>query len=98
MASSLSRSDAYLPIRGVSVIVCAVLLLAAVQARAQPIPIAVAEFDYVDTSGEPRDQRAEHAVRLEAFAKSIRADLERSGKYRVVTLSCRQPPCSAARS
>jgi hypothetical protein len=62
---------------------------------AAPIAIAVADFDYTDTSGEALDQKAEHKARLDAFTGSIRADLARDGRYRVVKLDCPQPPCSA---
>jgi len=31
--------------------------------KAPPIPIAVADFDYFDTSGEPTNQQAEHQAR-----------------------------------
>jgi hypothetical protein len=73
-----------------------VLASAEVEATApQPIPIAVAEFDYRDTSGETRDQRAEHAARLEAFARMIRADLEKSGRFRIVPIACGEGPCAA---
>ena len=64
--------------------------------KAPPIPIAVADFDYFDTSGEPTNQRAEHQARLQAFADAIRADLERDGRYRVVALSCPKTRCAAA--
>lgn len=67
-------------------------------AATEPIPIAVAEFDYRDTSGEVRDQQAEHAARLEAFTRMIRADLEESGRYRIVPLTCPEPPCTAGRA
>jgi hypothetical protein len=65
-------------------------------AKAPPIPIAVADFDYFDTSGEPADQQAQHQARLQALASAIRADLERDGRYRVVTLACPQTRCTAA--
>src|SRR5262245_16482691 len=61
----------------------------------EKIPIAVAEFDYRDSSGEPEDQRAKHAAQLESFANSVRAGLESSGKYRVVPLTCEPAPCRA---
>ena len=66
------------------------------EVKAPPIPIAVADFDYFDTSGEPTNQQAEHQARLKAFADAIRADLERDGRYRVVALSCPQTRCAAA--
>ncbi|MFZ2156091.1 MAG: DUF2380 domain-containing protein [Bradyrhizobium sp.] len=63
--------------------------------RARPIPIAVADFDYIDTSGEPTDQRAKHLARLQAFVSAVRADLEHDGRYQVVTLVCPQSRCAA---
>jgi len=65
------------------------------QPAAAPITIAVADFDYTDTSGEAIDQQAAHQSRLKAFTGSIRADLARDGRYRIVDLRCPQPPCSA---
>jgi hypothetical protein len=62
------------------------------------IAVAVADFDYKDTSGEPRDQTAEHAERLEMFGLGMRADLASSGKYRIVPITCGSSPCSAAQS
>ena len=76
------------------------VLIGAAPARsgesASPVVIAVADFDYTDTSGEKIDQRAEHKARLDAFTGAIRADLARDGRYRIVALTCPQPPCSAA--
>jgi hypothetical protein len=66
--------------------------------NAGQIPIAVADFDYTDTSGEVGNQQAEHAARLQAFARMIRTDLAFSGKYRVVALTCAPAPCSAGRT
>jgi hypothetical protein len=65
------------------------------EAKAAPIPIAVADFDYTDTSGEPVSQQAEHQARLQAFVGAIRSALEHDGRYRVVALACPQPPCTA---
>jgi hypothetical protein len=72
--------------------------LAAVRAdeeAAAPPVIAVADFDYADTSGEVRDQQADHAVRLVTLASTLRADLGRSATYRVVALPCEAGHCSA---
>lgn len=78
----------------------AICLLAATRAGAQDaaIPLAIAEFDYSDTSGEMGDQRAAHAERLTAFADLLRKQLAASGRYRIVELACADPPCSAART
>jgi hypothetical protein len=63
---------------------------------AAEITVAVAEFDYTDTSGEARDQTADHAARLKAFAEGIRSGLANGGgKYRVVKLDCPETACSA---
>jgi hypothetical protein len=62
------------------------------------VPMAVADFDYVDTSGEVRDQRVEHEGRLQTFMRAIRDDLARSGQYRIVPLVCSQAPCPAVGS
>lgn len=79
----------------------AILLFAApagAQSPAQPKPIAIVDFDYVDTSGEAQDQTAKHQALLQAFVGSLRENLARSEKYRVVSLSCQPEPCSIART
>ena len=73
-----------------------VLALLPAQAMAAPREIAVAPFVYTDTSGEPRDQRAEHEARLAAFGEQVRADLEGDGGYHVTLLGCGAKPCSDA--
>jgi Protein of unknown function (DUF2380) len=55
---------------------------------------AVAEIDYVDTSGEVIDQSADHRRRLGAFEASLRSDLTASGKLRSVVLDCPPNACS----
>ena len=61
---------------------------------ATPITIAVADFDYVDTSGEVRDQSAEHRARMASFAELIREKLGAQGDFRVLPLACAEPPCT----
>lgn len=87
---------------------CRWLALALVVTAGVPVPaerawagdgrptVAVAAFDYSDTSGEPRDQGAQHAARLRAFAEGLRADLQASGRYDVVPLPCGEAACAAA--
>jgi hypothetical protein len=48
-------------------------LLSPLCLSAEPLTIAVADFDYVDTSGEVKDQRAEHKARVAKFAELVRA-------------------------
>jgi hypothetical protein len=69
----------------------------AATARAQaggPVTVAVAEFDYVDTSGEPADQTAVHRARVADFAAKVRRRLAEQG-YEVRPLSC-VDACTAA--
>jgi hypothetical protein len=62
--------------------------------QAQGAVIAVIDFGYSDTSGEPRDQRKEHETQLAAFMNGLRRDLGRAGSFRVVEPTCRPEPCS----
>jgi Protein of unknown function (DUF2380) len=50
--------------------------------------IAIADFGYVDTSGEPRDQTSEHAARLAAFVSALKADLVARQQWRLAALDC----------
>jgi hypothetical protein len=80
---------------------CLALVVAAVfaaggQSRAQgeaPV-LAVAEIQYIDTSGEVADQTADHFRRLREFEASLRTDLVASGKVRNVALDCPPNACS----
>jgi hypothetical protein len=69
---------------------------AATESAPSPLPIAVLDLVYVDTSGEARDQTQEHAARIRHFSDALRSDLERSGKFRIVTARCGSAPCSAS--
>ena len=64
-----------------------------VHAEEKPV-IAVANFDFVDTSGEPRDQSREHQERLGAFSEYLRQQLTVGGA-RIVPLSCQSSQCTA---
>ncbi len=56
--------------------------------------LAVAEIQYMDTSGEVIDQSADHFRRLREFEASLRTDLVASGKVRNVALDCPPAACS----
>ena len=81
---------------------CAVFMLSASawadDPQSRTIPIAVADFDYVDTSGEANNQQDQHQARLQTFVRTIRADLADSGKFRIVELSCVNDSCSAGQA
>ncbi|WP_159726845.1 DUF2380 domain-containing protein [Methylosinus sp. Ce-a6] len=57
--------------------------------------IAVLDFDFVDTSGELQDQRAQHDARLRAFGDALRRSLGSAAALEVVALDCGPSPCSA---
>lgn len=61
---------------------------------AAPLTVAVADFDYIDTSGEVRDQRAEHQARVAHFAELLRENLGAQGGFHVRPLQCAEPPCT----
>lgn len=60
-------------------------------------PIAVVDFDYRDTSGEMRDQNAEHRARLSAFMTRLRTDVSADPRFRIVSIACADPPCTVDR-
>lgn len=70
------------------------LPLARGEAAGQATAIGVLDFDYRDTSGEPKNQKAEHESRLRDFVVSLRRDLEQGGAFKVVALDCGAEPCS----
>ena len=86
-----------LPSACLAVVAAAILSTGPVrQAQAQattPI-IAVAEINYVDTSGEVIDQSADHRRRLRDFEAALRSDLVASGKMANAMLECPVNACS----
>ena len=64
------------------------------RAQGEAPVLAVAEIQYVDTSGEVVDQTADHFRRLRQFEASLRADLAASGKVQNVALDCPPNACS----
>jgi len=79
-------------------LLCAVAALSfqpGASAAAAPIAVAVADFDYFDTSGEVADQSAEHRARVASFANLLRDNLAAQADYRVVTIECPDHPCTA---
>jgi hypothetical protein len=61
---------------------------------AAPVTVAVADFDYIDTSGEVRDQRKEHQSRMQRFTELLRESLGSQGDFHVQPLECTEPPCT----
>ena len=78
----------------IAAIAAATALAFPMRLSAAPITVAVADFDYVDTSGEARDQSAEHKARVAHFAELVRASLGAQDDFRVMPLACAEPPCT----
>jgi hypothetical protein len=79
---------------------CGLLFGAWVMATAAPcraaLPgVAVADFGYEDTSGEARDETAQHARRLAALNADISQALAQSGRFQAGRLACGKANCSA---
>ncbi|MEH2470000.1 hypothetical protein V1281_000753 [Nitrobacteraceae bacterium AZCC 2161] len=60
-----------------------------------PPTLAAANFDFRDTSGEVRDQTAEHEARLKAFGVTLRDGLSGNQKIELKALTCQAAQCSA---
>jgi len=50
--------------------------------------IAVDDFSYLDTSGEPADQSVAHRRRLESFMTALRGELGADARFQLVASSC----------
>jgi hypothetical protein len=68
-------------------------LAAAAPGHAAPrlLTIAVATFDYTDTSGEIADQSRQHQERLQHLANLLAHDLARTARYQAMVLPKVQP-------
>lgn len=58
-----------------------------------PGKIAIADFDYLDTSQEAKDQTADHERRLREFGDILKAKLSASS-FPAVGVVCGKPTCS----
>jgi hypothetical protein len=79
-------------------ITCIVTPIPTVRAASHgAVAAAVADFDNFDTSREDADRTAKHAARVQVFAALLRNELAAANKFKVVQLTCPNPPCSAGR-
>jgi len=86
------------PIRSaLAALACLVAGTAGVRGAERDMPgLAIADFDYQDSSGEAGDQAAAHAARLRAFVTGLRADLQsKKHDYLTAALPCEAQHCSA---
>ncbi|TIP38088.1 DUF2380 domain-containing protein [Mesorhizobium sp.] len=56
--------------------------------------LAIADFEFRDTSGEVRDQTAEHEARLKAFDVALQGGLSGNQKIDLVALPCQAERCT----
>ncbi|GLS32056.1 Protein of unknown function [Mesorhizobium albiziae] len=56
--------------------------------------LALAGFFLVDSSGELRDQKAEHAARLQRFDDILHEELSKSGRFTLADMECPEPRCT----
>lgn len=77
-----------------------ICIAAAVSASvaAEPSRLAIAGFDFRDTSGEVRDQVALHEARLKAFDTTLHHALAGNPEIRLVPLACGADPCTPRKS
>lgn len=71
-----------------------VLASAAFADVVEPATLAVADFEFKDTSGEVRDQTAEHQARLKAFGVTLQDALSDNKKIDLVALPCQAEQCT----
>lgn len=62
----------------------ATALSVAGEALASPPALVVLEFNYLDTSGEPRDQQSEHAARLRDMREALGSRLAEDDRFRIL--------------
>jgi hypothetical protein len=64
-------------------------------ADSAPDGLAIADFDFVDTSGEVESAASDHSARLKAFDSALREGFAAKG-VKLVALACPEDHCSAA--
>ena len=69
-------------------------LTAAVPALAAKEKVAVAHFDFKDTSGEVRNQTEFHTASIKELQATLVQALDKTGRFDAVPLTCKTPPCS----
>lgn len=81
--------------RAAWLILVAALALPAVS-RAEPVAVAVADFDSNDTSGEAAERAAAHRARVAGFGALLRDSLAAHGAVKVQPFACPAAACTAA--
>jgi hypothetical protein len=63
-------------------------------AMTRSVGLAIVDFAYLDTSGEPTDQAAAHRTRLQTLMAELRQDFAADGRFHLVRLSCQLTSCA----
>lgn len=63
---------------------------------AQEVAVALVDFAYIDTSGEPGNQQAVHQRQLQALMAALRRDFVAGGNFRLVPAACGSAACTVA--
>ncbi|MGB3386515.1 MAG: DUF2380 domain-containing protein [Pseudaminobacter sp.] len=86
------KRAAFLPVAFLGALI--LCLASPATARAEPLALALSGFFLVDSSGEQRDQSAEHAVRLQRFDGILQEELAGSGRFALVEMKCPPQGCT----
>lgn len=89
------RSRAAICSKLLLVLAAAGIVSSEVSDAAEPVTLAISNFDFRDTSGEVRDQTAEHEKRLRALDAALQKGLSDSEGIKSVPLTCQTGKCSA---
>lgn len=60
---------------------------------APPLIVAVPDIGFSDSSGEVRNQDADHRLRLHTLADGLRTDIAKDGQVASLALGCVTTPC-----
>jgi hypothetical protein len=74
----------------------AIVFPGSVAAASEPERVAVIDFDYSDSSGEPEDQTAEHAARLVLFRQTLESELGKDVSIATATIPCMANGCTVS--
>ena len=82
--------------RGARLLLCGAAMWGlALPALAAGVTVAVANFDYEDSSGEVANEAAFHSQHIAALTTDIQHALAGTGRFTAVPLHCGQASCSA---
>lgn len=90
------RSRAAIHSKVLPTLAAAIAIISAdVSDAAEPSALAITDFDFRDTSGEVRNQTAEHERRLRALDVALQEGLSDSKRIKAVSLTCPSSKCTA---